>query len=490
MAFYTKPSSPTKGQDNLATLDKSQLLLVTKVANDAYFSDGSNWKYVVVKYKSDVGNQIQTLIFDGKVANPTASFNPTEKARDTFEVQSVTIYDFDSGKLSLLRDELVVGDFDVDFSGGSGGVSYDVAALNTTFGSTFNSTTTPTRGNMISFLSDGSVIIGYNGFGSNSIRKFNPDGSLDATFASNFVDSGSPSVVFVDSNDNIYYSVQNTNFKKMDSDGNVISSFETNYGTYTGIINKMVEMPDGSIVLIGDLSFGYLERINPDGTTFTGNSFNTNVSGNFGDNRIYNGGLLSDNTLVLVSGFTYDDGVNSFSTQLVVLNDDGTLNLAKTNLYTNNNTQGFDSDTIKLRIVNDNLYGIGGSQGLSGNRSFGVILSDGNIDTTFQNNVIAIESFSTDVLKDFIFADNGRIIAIGSFQNLGGNNDRDFFIALNSDGTLDSDFTVNNLDSLNFTFTYFGNGAINGEFNSNTFFINYEGEIDNTYPFFIAVSNT
>jgi|13_taG_2_1085334.scaffolds.fasta_scaffold03013_5 hypothetical protein len=488
--FFTKPSSPEKGISNEATLIKSQLLLETKVANDPYFSVGSNWNKVVVTFKTDEGGQTNDLVFDGTLSNPTGNFDPSSVARDVWEVQSVKIMDFDGGYLKLNRGDLTVEDFDIVLGagGGSGLISYNVSALNLSFSSEFFYGVYTTEGNVIDSLSDGSIIFMSSSTGG-QIKKFNPDGSKNETFEANFTGTinSTPSFIFVDSNDDIYSAVQNTEIIKFDSDGNEITSFSTNYGTYTGVVDGMIEMPDESLIIFGSSTLGYVKRINKDGTDFTGNSFNSNISGSFGSNGVTCGGLLSDNSIVLVGGMTYDDGVNSFDKHLVVLNDDGTLNLDKTNLYTNNGTYEVGSSTPKLRIVNDDLYVIGDYQSISG-KSFGVILSDGNIDTDFQNNVPAISPYGGQI-KDFVFADNGRIIVLGAFQNVGGNDDRDFFMALNSDGTLDSDFTVNNLDSLN-TYTYNNNGAINGYYNSNTFFLNFDGEIDGTYTFLIAVSNT
>lgn len=115
MAFYIKPTNLQKGQDNIASLDKSQLLLESKVSNDSYYSDSSNWNYVVVTYKSVGGNQLSNVIFDASLENPTASFFITEKARDVWQVKSVRIDDFDGGYLSFDRNELTVSDFDLSF---------------------------------------------------------------------------------------------------------------------------------------------------------------------------------------------------------------------------------------------------------------------------------------------------------------------------------------------------------------------------------------
>lgn len=132
MAFYTKPTNLQKDQDNIASLDKSQLLLESKVSSDPYYSDSSNWNYVVVTYKSVGGNQLSNVIFDASLENPTGSFYISEKAKDIWEVQSVRIDDFDGGFLSFSRSELNVSDFDISFVPepvATGGVNIGIGSL-------------------------------------------------------------------------------------------------------------------------------------------------------------------------------------------------------------------------------------------------------------------------------------------------------------------------------------------------------------------------
>ena len=497
MAIITKGSNVEKGNEVEFTLNITDLLSHASVSGDSYFSDQSNWDKVFLNYKS-AGYQKEILVFNDvdSGTSSAANFGVFSDARDLFEVHSIIIMDKQGGCLKIKRSDLVVADFDVDFSSGGGGVSYDVAALNTTIGSEYafgSGNILFPGGTAIDFLSDGSIIVISDKSGE-QIKKFNIDGSNNETFDTNFTGTNSkPHFVFVDSNDDIYSAVQNDKILKLDSDGNEITSFATNYGTFTGIVYGIVEMPDGSLLLNGSDAFGFIKRINKDGTDFVGNSFNSNVSGNFSLNYVTDAGLLSDNSIVLVGSFIYNDGVNTFNNNLVVLNDDGTINLTKTNLYSNNDTYEIGSP-FQLKIINDDLYIAGSnSVGINGNRTFGSILSDGNINTTFQDNVNAINLFDgARAINDILFADNGRILLCSKAQDIGGNSNRDFFIAVNSDGTLDSTFTTNNLDTINFTTTaYLGfEGVTHGSFNSNVFFVVHQGEIDSTNYFMFAISNT
>jgi hypothetical protein len=112
MAIITKPTI-AKGQANEIDLSKSDLAAVSKVVNDSYFSDQTNWSKVAMEYESDTGEQIEMLIFDASQESPKANFEVSEKAKDNWQVKSVIIMDFDGGYLKLGRGDLTVADFDI-----------------------------------------------------------------------------------------------------------------------------------------------------------------------------------------------------------------------------------------------------------------------------------------------------------------------------------------------------------------------------------------
>ena len=122
MAILTKPTI-SKGQANEFDLSKSDLAAVSKVVNDSYFSDQTNWSKVIVEYKSAEGNQHEMVIFDASEASPKGNFEVSEKAKDSWEVQSVKIMDFDGGYLKLNRGDLTVEDFDIVLGSVGGGVA-------------------------------------------------------------------------------------------------------------------------------------------------------------------------------------------------------------------------------------------------------------------------------------------------------------------------------------------------------------------------------
>lgn len=113
MAIVTKPADFIKGTPATYTLNKGDLAADIIVAADSYFSLQANWKNVSVIMKSTAGGQTKPLLFNATLATPTADFDTSLTARDDFEVDRLTIFDFDGGQLTLLRGDLNTSDFDV-----------------------------------------------------------------------------------------------------------------------------------------------------------------------------------------------------------------------------------------------------------------------------------------------------------------------------------------------------------------------------------------
>ena len=112
MSIITKPTIQ-KGQANSITLSKSDLVSQLETVSSSDFSDPSNWKQVVLTYESTAGNQMKRVVFDATDENPEGIFELSDKARDEFEVKTLTIFDFDGGYLKLERNELTVVEFDI-----------------------------------------------------------------------------------------------------------------------------------------------------------------------------------------------------------------------------------------------------------------------------------------------------------------------------------------------------------------------------------------
>jgi hypothetical protein len=115
MPIITKPALIEKGVAAELTLDKAVLALHPFVLADEYFSSSTNWQKIHVKFKSSIGGQFEIVEFDATLASPVGRFFVSEVARDVFEIEKITIIDFDNGILIIPRDELTVAEFDIDF---------------------------------------------------------------------------------------------------------------------------------------------------------------------------------------------------------------------------------------------------------------------------------------------------------------------------------------------------------------------------------------
>jgi hypothetical protein len=113
MPIITKPTTIQKAQPATITLNKQQLALVPSVASDSYFSNQTNWKEVVVYYKSTQGNQKEVLKFDATLESPQTTFLVSNKSRNNFNVQKIDILDFDEGSIVVNRSELITSEFDI-----------------------------------------------------------------------------------------------------------------------------------------------------------------------------------------------------------------------------------------------------------------------------------------------------------------------------------------------------------------------------------------
>lgn len=116
MAILTKPGSFTKGTPAALSISKSELAALGIVSGDPYFSDTANWSYVRLIYKSSVGNQRHSAKFDCAESTPASTFITSVKARDVFDIESISIVDFDGGFLSIPASALNAAEFQLDYT--------------------------------------------------------------------------------------------------------------------------------------------------------------------------------------------------------------------------------------------------------------------------------------------------------------------------------------------------------------------------------------
>lgn len=129
--LLTIPTSPEKGEFQTYTLDVSDLIALI---DSEYYETESNWRKVIVAYRSSTGNQLNLISFipDG---NPTVSklgyFAP--ECFSIFAIQSITIVDKQNGTYILNPSDIPdVANYNILFiSGGSS--FYDIVSTSGTW---------------------------------------------------------------------------------------------------------------------------------------------------------------------------------------------------------------------------------------------------------------------------------------------------------------------------------------------------------------------
>lgn len=112
--LLTIPAAPEKGEFQTYTLDVSDLI---DLVDNVYYADESNWKKVIVAYRSSTGNQLNLISFipDG---NPTISSQIffASQCFSIFAIQSITIFDNQNGSYVLNPSEIPdVNDYTIFF---------------------------------------------------------------------------------------------------------------------------------------------------------------------------------------------------------------------------------------------------------------------------------------------------------------------------------------------------------------------------------------
>lgn len=116
MAIISKPTNISKGTEVTFTLFKTNLINNSVVSSDDYFSSFSNWNRVYLNYVSTEGNQVKIVTFTEEDGFFEGTFTSSDKVRNSFMIQSITIVDFDGQFLKVDRDFLNSEEFDFTFA--------------------------------------------------------------------------------------------------------------------------------------------------------------------------------------------------------------------------------------------------------------------------------------------------------------------------------------------------------------------------------------
>jgi hypothetical protein len=119
MSIISKPSVIYKGTPVEITLFKTNLINNHIVSSNLQFSSFSKWHKVYLNYKSTEGNQRIIVNFDSADGFMYGMFSASEKARTSFQIESLVIVDLDGEILKLERNDLNTLDFDLELYTGS-----------------------------------------------------------------------------------------------------------------------------------------------------------------------------------------------------------------------------------------------------------------------------------------------------------------------------------------------------------------------------------
>ena len=309
-----------------------------------------------------------------------------------------------------------------------------------------DNTFTPTINGFVRFTkiqSDQKILIAgtfssVNGVTRQKIARLNTDGSLDTSFnASSVIDAGhSITSIEILSDGKIllggYFGIvgpMNMNqFKsilRLNSDGTLDSTFTSIPFTMGGTVNKAKALPDGKILMCGDIQMPngnnrfWLARYNFDGSYDS--TFTTQLNSNCQDVEVQ-----TDGKYLIAGLFTTVNGASKQG--LARFNADDSMD---TSFNITPNTNGSTS-YYNIELQNDGKI-VGYQRSVPVGNFLVRLNADGSTDLNYPT---PINEF-----YDMTFQNDGRLLIVGSFANTG--NASNQFRRFNTDGTLD--FTLNRL---------------------------------------------
>lgn len=295
------------------------------------------------------------------------------------------------------------------FGVASGGVIGGIARFNSdgTRDTSFNQTIASSNSDVlgVTLQHDGKIIV-TGVFGLGNAYRLNSNGSLDVIFPGTTFSRDSK----VLPNGKILISGSNY-LKLFNSDSTLDNTFNVQFPTSgnTPWTYKVLLQPDGKILICGEftqvngVNRGRIARLNPDGTLDT--TFNPPGGAN---NSVYDMALQTDGKIIIGGFFT---GVNFENrARLARLNSDGSLDTSF--------TPTVDSTIIDIFIQLDGKILIGGAMTtVNGALRNGIarLNSNGMLDTTF-----IVGTGSNGAAWSFDLQQDGKILVVGEFSRING----------------------------------------------------------------------
>ena len=334
-------------------------------------------------------------------------------------------------------------------------------ALNATFATNIGTGANDTT-RSIAIQSDGKIVVGgdftaWNGTTVGRIVRLNSDGTRDTAFTTNNGtggNAGGVESIAIQSDGKIilggsfsYWNGTSVNrIVRLNSDGTRDTAFTTNTGAgASSDINSIVIQSDGKILIGGGFNIWngtlaqFIVRLNSNGTRDT--TFTTNI-GTGPNSSVYSIAIQSDGKILLGGQFSSWSGTTVG--RIVRLESTGTRD---TTFSTNNGT-GANSNVQSIAIQSDGKIVVGGlftTFNGTNTRGLARLNSDGSLDTAFDTVIDFGANDSTTVAKvnTITVQSDGKIVVGGLFTNFN-YAPADKLARLNSDGSLDTAFTVSN----------------------------------------------
>ena len=271
------------------------------------------------------------LIFVGGSTSKLIRFNADGSGDNSFSSK------IDGSVISLAQQndgKVVLGGY---FSTYNGVTKNGIVRLNTdgSIDNSFNTGSGTNGGiNSIAIQSDGKIMIGgrfstYNGITTNNIVRLNTDGSLDNSFNAGSGTDGNVNSIALQSDGRVimigdfshYNGIASSKIVRIDKTGNFNSSLSLDLGADNGI-STAISQSDGKIVISGYFTTynsqprNGIARINPDGSI--DNSFNPMLN-----TSVLAAALQADGKILIAKVF--DNYSTNYSKNLIRVNSDGTL---------------------------------------------------------------------------------------------------------------------------------------------------------------------
>lgn len=117
MGLIVKPNEIIKGISNEIKINKQELANNIPEAN--FFKNENVWKKIMLTYKTVESKQVQHIIFgttEDSEGFLLSNFFVTTNGNNNWQVNSLTIFDFDGGYFKLQRNDLIEIDSTLDIT--------------------------------------------------------------------------------------------------------------------------------------------------------------------------------------------------------------------------------------------------------------------------------------------------------------------------------------------------------------------------------------